>query len=200
MPHFIESLLAKLKRETRKDLWLDWVSWSDGFGSQGVMVEQNLPDHLYSPFISPESARITLWQPDIPARTMVVSAEELENLKGKLDLLLDHTQNKIYVRGQQLTSREIPSASATIDILSVLMRSPRRDVANKDLPTSCYRNSRYDLQSKITTPLSRSASKILGKNLEFGIHGGSYDNFHLNIKTNHLSVGLVEKISHPGQK
>ncbi len=68
-----------------------------------------------------------------------------------------------------------------------LLESKERKLKNKELPKS-YAENRYDLQGKITTPLSRLVS------LKFEIKGGMYENYTLALKPSEIKIGVLEKV------
>lgn len=190
----IYEVIKKLRRETKKDIYLDWASWQDDFGQDGVKVEQSLEDGIYSDFLLPDSYNLTLFIKNQPPQSFLVSQAQLEDEKKKIDLLLDETNHKIFLKGKQLHSSQIPSAKATISILRIILLSKSKEVSCEQLPESSYSQSRYDLQSKITSPLSKLVKEKTGKNLEFQISGGIYENFSVGLKPTEVLIGLVKRI------
>lgn len=189
-------IIAELKQATGKDIWLDWASWQDGFGSAGISLEQYIGAKIFSEHISPDSARFSLWQNGELYSRKIISMREKDEIVGKFEIVLDGTENKIYFCGNKVASREMPSTSATIAILSLCLKYGPSAIKNKNLP-SAYSQSRYDLQSKIALPFSRACEKYCQKKCDFTIHGGMYDDYSLYLEPHNLEIALVEPL---GQK
>jgi hypothetical protein len=79
--------------------------------------------------------------------------------------LLDTLNNKIYLNGQKLTSQEIHSQSATIEIMQILIQNLGKDISNKDLPLSSYSKNKNEMLGKIVLPLIELLEKKTGKKL-----------------------------------
>ncbi|HCB51432.1 TPA: hypothetical protein DEP21_02545 [Patescibacteria group bacterium] len=67
--------------------------------------------------------------------------------------------------GQKLTSQDIHSQSATIEIMKRLIENPGKDISNKDLPSSSYSKNKNDMLGKIVIPLIELIEKKTGKKL-----------------------------------
>jgi|GEM_PF-2090290 len=189
----IDNLIKKLAREVNKDIWLDWASWMDGWGADGIKLEQSIASKIHSSFIAPDSIRISHWRSNKLLKNVIVSRQNFEKIIQASPLVLDKTENKIYLQGQALTSKEIFSASGTIAILTSLLKTKEAHIKNKDMP-SAYSHNRYDLQSKIIIPLQKIVKKKLNKELEFAIHGGMYDQYSLSLLPNDLEIILAEPL------
>ena len=187
----METIIKKLQSETKKDIWLDWASWIDGWGYDGLKIEQNIADKNFSTFLSPDSVRISHWRHNQLIKNAIISRQELNNTIKEGIFVLDNIENRIYIKGEPLTSREIPSASGAIAILNSLLK--KESLKNNEMP-SAYAHSRYDLQSKIIIPLQKVLKKNLGEDLNFTIHGGMYDIYSLTILPNDLEITLAEPL------
>lgn len=189
----IERSVEKLREKTGKDIWLDYVSWIDGFEEKGVKVEQHLVEGIRSKFISEGTVSLRKWTAKEAASSELSSLEKLDKEKKKIDLLIDATEDKIYVRGEKLTSKQLHSTSATIEILQILLENIDKSIPNKKLPESSYSQDRNEMQSKIITPLIKVIKKKTGKKLPFKITGGLTD-FYLKLEPSDLDVRILEKI------
>ncbi|HCY20802.1 TPA: hypothetical protein DIC40_02940 [Patescibacteria group bacterium] len=66
---------------------------------------------------------------------------------------MDTLNNRIYLEGQKLTSQDLHSQSATIEILKMLLENPGKEINNKNLPLSSYSKNKNDMLGKIVGPL-----------------------------------------------
>jgi hypothetical protein len=73
--------------------------------------------------------------------------------------------NKMYINGRKLTSEDLHSQTATVDILKILMENTGRDVSNKDFIVSSYSKNKNDMLGKIVLPLIELIEKETGKRL-----------------------------------
>ena len=73
--------------------------------------------------------------------------------------------NKIYINGRKLTSEDLHSQTATVDILKILIENIGKDIFNKDFITSSYSKNKNDMLGKIVLPLIELIQKETGKKL-----------------------------------
>ena len=186
-------LIEKLRSETHKDIWLDWASWLDGWGSEGIKIEQNIREKNFSKFLAPDSVKVTCWQNSQLTKSTIIPRHDLDRLIKISPIVLDQAHNKIYIKGRVLTSKEIPSASGAITILAGLLKNQDLYLRNNQLPKT-YAFNLYDLQSKIVIPLEKIIKKNFNRELKMTIHGGMYDHYSLKFEPNSLEIVLVEPL------
>lgn len=189
----IDQIVEKLREKTGKDIWLDYTSWIDGYGGEGLSVEQFLDQGIYSSFISKGSVYLKTYDKRGNASSRILSLEAFETEKKKIDFLIDKVKDEIYLQGKRLTSKELHSVTTTIDILEILLANPSKSIANIQLPESSYAEDRNELQSKIAIPLKRAVKKYTSKELNFTVSGGLTE-FHLNFSSSDLEIAVLEKI------
>lgn len=80
-------------------------------------------------------------------------------------LLLDMINNKIYVKGRKLNSKDILSQITTINILDKLLDKIGDDVPNKEFEISSYSKNKNEMIGKIVIPLVVLLEKELGDKL-----------------------------------
>ncbi|MCX6806686.1 MAG: hypothetical protein NT135_01005 [Candidatus Berkelbacteria bacterium] len=165
---------------------LDYASWVDGFEKNGVKIEQDLESKTYSQFIPKNSYLLKVIEKS-KFEIKIVGESDLEKARNDVDLFLDTVSDKVYLSGRGIKSNALPSQKATIEIMKKLLESKDKILYNKDLPRT-YAENRYDLQGKITTPLSRLT------NLKFEISGKMYENYTLKLSPFDISIGILEKI------
>ncbi|MBU1148712.1 hypothetical protein KKI23_01340 [Patescibacteria group bacterium] len=188
----IRKLMINLKRECGEDIWLDYASWEDGMGNEGGIIEQDLSNKVYSDFVSAGSVFLKIWENHFKPKIEVVSLEEYDGVKEDVDLLIDKTSNKVCVRGECLTSKEIHSAKVTVEILDILLKNINKQVPASQLPPSSYID-RNEMQSKIVSPLVNIIKKKINKTLPLVIRGGLRKNFYMKIDPDDMTIALIDK-------
>ncbi len=163
---------------------LIYASWRDGCETRGTMVEQDVHFGRYSEFIDKNSYRLTIFS-STNTTSKLVSQNEIDKLD--FDLIIDSYHKKIIIPGKNLSSKDLPSQKSAAIIISQLLSVPNHHLSNNQLPVS-YASSRFDLQSKITTPISKLAP------IDFEISGEMYDKFTLKLKSIRGKIGVLEKI------
>jgi hypothetical protein len=188
----IWDVVDDLTKITGEDIWIDYLSWVDGIGEEGVLVEQDLEEEIYSDFISPSSYQVKHLTREGKIHRDLYTYEEFEKYKGEMDILLDTLEGDIYIRGKKLTSKDIHSASETVNILGVLINNFGKVTPNDQLPRSSYSAERGELQSKIVSPLCKTVEKMLKKKLPLHISGGVL-NFTVKIGAG-IDIFVIEKV------
>jgi len=90
----------------------------DGIQNQGIHVEQDLKYNIYSDFL--ERTNCIIRRSD--GKVMIADCES-SITNHQSGLLLDTLHNKIYLDGQKMTSQDLHSQSATIEIFRILMKN-----------------------------------------------------------------------------
>jgi mevalonate kinase len=165
---------------------LDYASWDDGFEQEGLILEQDISKNIIAPYVKKASLLLRIYQQN-QIKTLLLSPAQVGKIAKEIDLLLSCAENKIYLKGKKLTSSSLPSQKAAITIMSQLLSRPQHILKNQELP-SPYAHNRYDLQSKITLPLSRLLP------LDFKIQGKTYDHYTLFLQPFYIKIGVLEKI------
>lgn len=189
----INDLIAGLRKEIKGDVCLDYASWIDGFEKEGVRVEQHIAEGIYSKFISEGAISLKNFTKEGALQTELTSLENFEKEKGEIDLLLNAMENDIYVRGEKLTSKEIPSSSATVEILSILLDNLGKSISNFQLPESSYSKDRNEMQSKIISPLVKIIKLKTKKSLPLKISGGLAE-FRIKLDPSDLDIRILNKV------
>jgi mevalonate kinase len=160
---------------------LDYASWEDGIESEAVKIEQDLSKDILSNFSKKAKAILRVYSKEKSYSKLLFKDEKID-----ADLVLDGINGKILFKNKSVDSSAIPSQKATVEIISLLLNSQSHQLQNEFLGK--YGKSRYDLQGKITTPLT----KLTGLNFE--ISGGAYDNFTLKLKNFDILIAVIFSI------
>jgi hypothetical protein len=161
---------------------VDYASWQDGFEQSSDKIEQDLRTGIYSEFVGSDMFQIESVKKG--HRTYKV----FKDRQIDLPLVIDLVNNKIFVCGQKVDSKKIPSQKAACLIFEKLYQSKNWSLDNEQLPKT-YAASRFDLQSKIVSPLE----KHLG--FKFEISGTSFEKFRLSLKTLPTDVAIIRRVA-----
>lgn len=189
----IFEIIKKLREKFSANISLDYASWLDGFEDEGIRLEQHLDEKIYSDFISEGSIKLTHFSKSGFSHSDIYTLEEFQRKRKTIDALIDTVENEIWIQNHRLDSKKIPSTTATIKILRVLLKKLGRQVKNRYLPQSSYIQDRNELQSKIISPLNREIKKRLKKELPLKIHG-SLDDFTVQLSRPPFDIYLIEKV------
>ncbi|OGL89103.1 hypothetical protein A3H75_00185 [Candidatus Uhrbacteria bacterium RIFCSPLOWO2_02_FULL_51_9] len=184
------SIVATLQEKYR-DISVDFCSWRDGWGKDGIRVEQFISKGIYSKFVGRESYRLRGWNGKSGNVERV--AEKNEDARKEFDILLDKMDGKIYINGEECTSRDLPTQKATIEVLVYLLEHRGEIMSNKVLPAQTYTRYRNEFQGKIVTPLNKLIEKRLGVDLGLKIHGKLLA-FDVRFDPADLKIGILEKV------
>lgn len=160
----------------------------DGIENEGLKIEQDLEQGRYSEFLDSSSCVLKMNDGKIRLGNC-----ELMITEHKQGILLDMINNKMYIHGRRLTSEDIHSQTATVDILRILIENIGKDISNKDLPVSSYSKNKNDMQGKIIIPLLELIQKECGKKLPLVCKGSLYD-FYIKLNTSDIEMAVIEKL------
>lgn len=188
----IDEMVEELVHQTRKDIFLDYANWLDGECEDGVMVEQSIDHEIYSNFISKGAIRTRNFSKNGTMNSELYSLEEFKEESKNFPLIIDMLEKDVYINNVKLTSKELHSACATVDILKFLICHPNKSIPNDELPKSIYSEDRNELQSKIISPLLKAVKKHTGEKLNLSLTGGIVD-FRIELLPSNFDILLIEK-------
>lgn len=189
----LTTALPLIKKNTPKTVHCHWASWCDGnFELGGIKVEQNIEEGIYPDFVEHKSLAVKILKRG-EKLVMFFTPEKWKKDKKKFDLLLNAKERRIYVRGRLLTSSNIHSARQTIEVFKALFNKKVMVIKGSDLPRSCYRQDRNQMESKVIRPLRKIFKKITGRELGLEIYGGVASNYEIKFKpSSKLKIALIE--------
>ncbi|EKD56100.1 MAG: hypothetical protein ACD_58C00297G0005 [uncultured bacterium] len=188
----ISEIINYLQGRFDKKIKLDYASWLDGIEEEGVKIEQHLEEGIRSKFISQGSVSFKKYHFEGFASELS-TLEKLEKEKSHIDLLIDLVEEKIYIKGEKLTSKQLHSTSATIEVLQVLLENIGKNIASASLPESAYNHDRNEMQSKIISPLKKIIKSKTKKELPLSLSGNLVD-FYLKLEPSELDIRIIEKV------
>lgn len=160
----------------------------DGVEHEGLKMEQDLDIGKYSEFL--DSSSCVLRTGDGKVQLGECDAMIAAHKQG---ILLDMLSNKMYIHGRKLTSEDLHSQTATVDILRILIECIGKEVSNKDLPLSSYSKNKNDMQGKIIIPLLELIQKETGKRLPLVCKGSIYD-FYVKLNPSDVEITVIDRL------
>ena len=114
------------------------------------------------------------------------------NPKEQKWIFFDGVKNKIYVNGKVLTSKDIKSATTTIELFYYLLKSEDHTVKNNELWPSSFSWQQNQMDSKIINPFVKYIKKVFGKELDIEC-SGSLREFYITLWKTDIPIQLVKK-------
>lgn len=114
------------------------------------------------------------------------------NPKEQKWIFFDGVKNKIYVDGKVLTSKDIKSATTTIELFEHILKSENHEVKNNELWPSSFSGQQNQMESKIINPFVKYVKKVFGKDLDIEC-SGSLREFYVTLWKTDIPIQLVKK-------
>jgi hypothetical protein len=185
----IVKIVEELKEAGNPRINIDYASWRDGWGFEGLKVHQHISQGVYSELVKVGSKELCSWSADHKLTRGIVEKAEPKDF----DLFLDATKGKLFIGGMAVTSKEIPSQKASLQILSALMEQVGSCVGNEELPGKTYSGYRNELQGKIIGPLEKVLQEKFEKSSGLSITGKLTD-FKVCWDPKEITIGLLREI------
>lgn len=164
----------------------------DGTEHHGLRIEQDLKYNIFSDFIERTNC-ILRWT---NGKVMFADCEtSIGNHRSWL--LLDTLHNRIYLDGEKLTSQDLHSQSATIEVITLLIKKLWQEVTNKELPSSTYSKNKNEMVSKIVIPLIDLIEKKTGKQLQLICKWSLYD-FYMKLQHSDIDIAVISRLTDDG--
>lgn len=183
-----QSLMAAIRsiEKTNPGAALLYNSRWDWWAKEWLIIEQAITQNIFSNFV-PRGNRvlqtydggIMVWEKDI----LVQEAQH--------DIILDMVHGKIFVRWKKLTSQELHSQNATVELLSMLFSNLDTEISNKLLSASSYSKNKNEMVSKIVLPLKKVLQEKLDKDLPIEC-SWKLSLFGVKLKKNSIRVGFLK--------
>lgn len=180
--------MSRIKKEMGIEIMLGYASWLDGIEQNGLKIEQDLEQNIYSDFVSKDTVFLTEFVSSNPPCRILLTPEEFEKKKIHTDIILQG--DKIFIRGELATSKEIHSSKATCQLLKILLKNIGQEVSNRSLRESAYSQDRYEMQGKIIYPLTKTFAVKTKKKLPI-IVKGSITDFSIKLEPGDFTIWLT---------
>ena len=159
----------------------------DGTEHHGLKIEQDLKYNIFSDFLEPTNCIVRR----VNGKVLIADCEaSIENHKSWL--LLDTLHNRIYLNGEKLTSQDLHSQSATIEVIKILIQNLWQEVDCKQFPPSTYSKNKNEMVSKIVLPLMDLVEKKTGKRLQLICKWSLYD-FYMKLNVSDVDIAVISR-------
>jgi len=165
-----------------------YCSRIDGMEHEWLKFEQDIEKWIFSEFIGEDKHTFR----DTDGLHILWDYNDLMAIKWH-DIVLDCTNNKLYINNKKVTSEDLHSQTTTIDILQILMRQIGKDVHSKQLPSSSYSKNKNAMVSKIVLPFLKLTKKELKKDFPLVCKWMLYD-FYMKLGKTDIKIGIIEKV------
>ncbi len=188
----LENAVQTLQKEY-PDLAIEYLSWRDGYCSDGVIVEQYMDQSITSKHLGKNLVKIIQYRND-GKYEKIVPFNDVDPSDEKSDVTLNLIENNITMGNLPVSSKELHSQTATIQIVTMLLDDPSHEIMNTELKRSAYATSKNEMQGKITGPFCRLMKERTGKTLEIKLKGTN-TNFNIALKLSHdSSITIIQKL------
>lgn len=186
----IEKLVNEFKAQGYSNIILEYASWRDGYTDDGIKIEQYLSENIFSKYIQKDFMSF------IDNYSQVTIDTYSEIIKEKKDyLILDKMKMRIHLNWEVLTSKELLSQHATVEILDILVKNKDSYISNYQLPPSAYSKNKNTLLTKIITPLQKLLKKIYWSELDIECMGGQ-NNYSIKLgKNSDIKIGIIDNVN-----
>lgn len=188
---FRKTLINAAEKVGMNFVWskIMYLSRIDGVENQWLQCEQDISQWKYSEFLNSSSCILKM----ADGKVYLGDCETMINDHKKW-ILLDMINSKIYINGRKLTSSDIHSQTATVDILKVLINNMGKDISNKEFAISSYSKNKNDMQGKIIIPLIELIQKEFAKKLPLICKWSIYD-FYLKLNPSDIDIAMIDKLN-----
>ena len=152
----------------------------------GIVIEQDLSNDI--------------WQKDIGDLFVLLDGEWNQKFVSYTDInptqekwiFLDAVKNKVYMNWKALSSKDIKSATTTVELFYYLLKSSTHTVKNNELWPSSFSGQENQMISKIISPFVSCVKKEFGKDFPLSC-SGSLREFYITLWSINIPIKLVKK-------
>jgi len=183
----IEKTLQDMK-QIYPSVEIEYCSYLDGEASDGVIIEQYISQWIYSQYVDKNKFlfQSNKWDNYIGDYSEIIEKEQ----NG---LLFDMINNKIYLNGEKLTSKDIPSQNTTIEVVTRLLEHIGEELSNKELPSSSYASNKNEMLGKIILPLIKLIEDRTKEQLPLTCKWGLND-FYIKMWDVNIKIGAIKRM------
>lgn len=190
----LETKLFNLEESLKqKGLFLEvyFFSNTDSWEVDGPMVEQFLSAGLKAEYIEGRIFKGLLYDCAKNKKEEIIFTD-FEQVIKKNDFVVDLDRNKIFIKGKKITSKDLHSVKVAVEILEKLINDDFHLLSANQINVSSYRD-RYEIQSKIISPLIKLIKNKLNKVIPLEIKGES-NRFNLKLGKANLKIVIGKEV------
>ena len=183
-----EYLEVELQKCFHKKVSLIYSSKNDWFAKEWLKIEQFLSKNIHSENNWEKKIILTNQNGSI---ILCLDQEEAIN-KSNTWILLDTINNKIFINGEKLNSKELLSQNATVEILAFLLLNIWKEIENSELLSSSYSKNKNEMIGKIIMPLLKLVEQKLWYQLPLICKGGIHE-FYLKLNKPEVEIFVLRR-------
>ena len=190
----LEIKLARLEKKVKEqelDLEIYFFSNTDGWEIDGPTVEQFLSVGSRADHIKGRIFKGFVYDCAQSKKEEIITTD-FEKIIKENEFVLDLDNKKIFIKGKKITSKDLHSAKVAVEILEKLILDDFHMITAEKIETSSYRD-RYEIQSKIISPLIKLVKEKLGKKMPLEIKG-ELNRFNLKLSKANLKIVLGKEV------
>jgi hypothetical protein len=182
-------IVEELQETHNARVHVNFASFRDGWEESGAVVEQFLSKSIHSEFVEMGACQlIECDEEGVTTRSLETSVDP-----AKYNLFFDEIKKKIYVGGEAVTSKDLPSQKASIEIFEALIENIGASVWNTDLPRRTYSGYRNEFQGKIVGPLEKVMQEKI--NISLGVTlNGQLSKYQVCWEPKGITIGFLREI------
>jgi len=188
----LPDLISHLEEKVNFPISYPYISWRDGIEENGLIVEQWEDHGIMSDYLPNYSMYLKILNPLSSTTKLKHLNSREDKIIESFDIIFDMDDKKVLVKGQKLTSKDLPSVPATNNLIDLLLSKHNLIVDSSELPEMSYFQDRNELQSKIVSPLRELTEKYLGRALNIKITG-EITNFKVSLLPSSLAIALIKR-------
>ena len=152
----------------------------------GIVIEQDISSGIWNKNINDLFVLL-----DGEGTQKFVSYADINPVKEKW-IFLDAVKNKVYINWKVLSSKDIKSATTTIELFYYLLKSSKKRVKNNELWPSSFSWQENQMISKIISPFISCVKREFGKDFPLTC-SGSLREFYIVLWDTKIPIRLVKK-------
>ncbi len=183
-----EQITLELQKKFQKPVSLLYSSKNDGMAHEGLKIEQFLQKNIF--YKNAWDKNILLID-KVGSKILCSSQDDAMN-KSKVWILVDTINQKIFINGEKLNSKDLLSQNATVDVLSLLLENLWSELESWLLPRSGYSKNKNEMVSKIIIPLMKLVDEKMSYQLPLTCKGNA-QNFFLKLEKLEIDIFVMKK-------
>lgn len=190
----LESKIGILKNSLSKvGLFLEVYFFSniDGWEVEGPKIEQFLSKGIKTEQIKGRIFKGIVYDCAQNKREEII-VSDFEQFIKKNEFVIDLDSKKLFVKGKKITSDDLHSAKVAVEILEKLINNDFHMLSAEQISVPSYRD-RYEIQSKVISPLIKLVKEKLGKKMPLEIKG-ELSRFNLKLSKANLKIMILMEV------
>ena len=167
--------------------YIEYCNYEDREEIEGIKLIQDIENNIFHESLIWENYKLKTKNKTIIVKNI------WEALEKDFDIIIDSIKEKVYIKWEKLTSKEIHSQSILVEVISKLFNNSWKWISNKELSKSSYSWIKSVMWWRVVYPLKKLVLEKFWKDLDFEIKWIGWD-FEMKLDFWNLDVAILEKI------